>query len=320
MCYENTARLLLVCTLMNNLGNEEKQLWPEDAMIFPAEQSVADTQHALPKKPLTVIEPRKGWVPVDFRDIWHYRDLLRILTLRDIKVRYKQTLLGAAWAVIQPLLQMIVFTLFFGRLAGMPSDGVPYPIFAYVGLVPWTFFSNAVTNSGNSLIGNSNLVTKVYFPRLIIPIASVASGLLDFAIAFALLALMMIYYRVSPSINMLILPLLIFMTSVLAIGIGAWMSALNVKYRDIRYALPFIVQLGLFATPIIYPVSIVPEGWRWLIALNPLSGQIEAYRAAIFGRTFDWSALAVSVVITTLMFVFAAYNFRKMERSFADVI
>lgn len=274
----------------------------------------------LPDAPIVVIEPKKGWISIDLRDLWHYRDLLYILTTRDIKVRYKQTLLGAAWAVIQPLFTMLIFTLFFGRLAGMPSDGIPYPLFAYAGLLPWTFFSNAVTNSGNSLVGNSNLITKVYFPRMIIPMASVGSGLVDFAIAFLLLLAMMFYYGVGFSVNILMLPVLVILTSLLAVGVGMWMSALNVKYRDIRYALPFLIQLGMFATPIIYPMSLVPEKWRWLFALNPLSGQIEAYRAAFFGKPFDWFALGISAVITFAVLIYAAFTFKRMEKSFADII
>jgi len=280
----------------------------------------AQGNYQLPENPLVVIEPGRGWIPVNLRDLWHYRDLLYILTMRDIKVRYKQTLLGAAWAIIQPLFTMLIFTLFFGKLAGIPSDGIPYPLFAYAGLLPWTFFSNAVTNSGNSLVGNSNLITKVYFPRMIIPMASVGSGLLDFLIAFGLLVVLMFYYSVGLSINILMLPVLVILTSLLAIGVGMWMSALNVKYRDIRYALPFLIQLGMFATPIIYPSSLVPEKWRWLIALNPLTGQIEAYRAAFFGKPFDWFALGISTVLTFVILFCAAFMFKRMEKSFADII
>lgn len=240
--------------------------------------------------------------------------------MRDIKVRYKQTALGAAWAIIQPLFTMLIFTIFFGRLAGMPSDGIPYPLFAYAGLLPWTFFANAVTNSGNSLVGNSNLITKVYFPRMVIPMASVASGLLDLLIAFALLLLMMFYYGIGFSVNMLLLPVLVVLTSLAAAGVGMWMSALNVKYRDIRYALPFMVQIGMFATPVIYPLSIVPEKWRWLMALNPLAGLIEGFRSASFGKPFDWTSIGISAVVTIGVLIFAAYNFRKMERSFADIV
>ncbi|MEP7076800.1 MAG: ABC transporter permease [Acidobacteriota bacterium] len=280
----------------------------------------AHSSVVLPSKPLVIIEPSGKWSALKLSDIWHYRDLLYILTMRDIRVRYKQTVLGAAWAVIQPLFTMLIFSLFFGRLAGVPSDGVPYPLFAYAGLLPWTFFSNAISNSGNSLVGNSNLITKVYFPRLIIPIASVASGLLDFAIAFVLLVILMFYYGVGLSINLLMLPVLIGMTALFATGVGALLSALNVKYRDIRYALPFFVQLGLFVTPIIYPSSLVPEKWRWLLMINPLAAQIEGYRSAFFGRPFDWPALAISLVLTIVIVVYAGYSFRRMERSFADLI
>lgn len=276
--------------------------------------------YLLPKNPITIIEPSRGWIALKLRDIWQYRDLLYILTMRDIRVRYKQTSLGALWAIIQPLLTMLIFTLFFGRLAGMPSDNIPYPLFAYAGLLPWTFFSNAVTNSGNSLVGNSNLITKVYFPRMIIPMASVASGLLDFLVAFSLLIALMFYYGISLSVNILMLPVLIILTSFLAVGVGMWTSALNVKYRDVRYALPFLIQLGMFATPIIYPATLVPERWRWLLWLNPLSGQIEAYRAAFFGKPFDWLALLISTVLTLAVLLYAALTFKRMEKSFADII
>lgn len=282
-------------------------------------ESVSST-HQLPEKPLVVIKPSKSWVALNLRDLWHYRDLLYILTERDIKVRYKQTILGALWAIIQPLFTMIIFTIFFGRLAGMPSDGIPYPIFAYAGLLPWTFFSNAVTNSGNSLVGNSNLITKVYFPRMIIPIASVGAGLVDFAIAFSLLVVLMFYYSVGLTINILMLPVLIILISVLAIGIGMWMSALNVKYRDIRYALPFAIQLGMFVTPIIYPTSIVPEKWQWLLALNPLTGIIEGFRAAFFGTPFNWTGLLISAVLAFSILIYSAFYFKKMEKTFADIV
>lgn len=271
----------------------------------------------LPDTPLIVIEPSKGWIPLNLNDLWQYRDLLYILTMRDIKVRYKQTALGALWAIIQPLFTMLIFTLFFGRLAGMPSDNIPYPLFAYAGLLPWTFFSNAVTNSGNSLVGNSNLITKIYFPRMIIPSASVAAGLLDFAIAFGLLVVLMFYYGVGLSINVLMLPVLVVLTSLLAIGVGMWMSALNVKYRDIRYALPFLIQLGMFASGIITPI---PDNWRFLKLINPVAGLIDGFRSAFFGKPFDWLALGIAAVLTLVVLFYAAYNFRRMEKSFADII
>lgn len=274
-----------------------------------------------PELPHVKIRPSKGWVALKIRDLWTYRELLYFLTWRDIKVRYKQTALGASWAIIQPLFTMLIFTLFFGKLAKIPSDGIPYPIFAYAGLLPWTFFSNAVTNSGNSLVGSSNLITKVYFPRMIIPGAAVMAGLVDFAIAFAVLVVLMIYYGVALTWSVLALPLLVTLTSLLALGVGMWMSALNVKYRDVRYALPFLIQLWMFASPIIYPASLLPEKWRWVLWLNPLSGIIEGYRASLLGQTaFDWPALAISTVITLAVLIYSAYSFRRMERTFADIV
>jgi lipopolysaccharide transport system permease protein len=245
---------------------------------------------------------------------------LAVIEPSDVKVRYKQTVLGAAWAVIQPLFTMVIFTLFFGKLAGIPSNGVPYAIFAYAGLLPWTFFSNAVTNSSNSLVGSANLVTKIYFPRMMIPGAAVAAGLIDLAISFIILVGLMIYYGVSVGWNILILPLLIVLTTLLATGVGMWMSALNVKYRDIRYALPFLIQLWMFLSPIIYPLSMVPEKWRWALMLNPLTGVVEGFRSALFSQPFDWVAIALSAGITLVLLVSSAYAFRKMERNFADII
>lgn len=279
-----------------------------------------DRIHALPEQPLHLLRPSHGWVPVDLRELWRFRELLYFLAWRDIKVRYKQTVLGIAWAVIQPLFTMLIFTLFFGRLAGMPSDNIPYPLFAYAGLLPWTFFASAVTNSGNSLVGSANLISKVYFPRVIVPGATALAALVDFAIAFVLLAGMMVYYDVGVGWNLLMLPVLIALTIVLAVGVGLWMSAMNVKYRDVRYALPFLIQIGLFITPIIYPASIVPEHWRWLLHLNPLAGIIESYRAALFDRPFNWPALGLSAAITAVVFIYSAFMFRRMEKTFADVI
>lgn len=274
----------------------------------------------LPDKPFVVIDSNNRWFNLNLKEIFQYRDLFYVLTVRDIKIRYKQTVLGAAWAVVQPLFTMLIFALFFGKLVGVPSDNVPYPIFAYSGLLPWTFFSNAVTNSGISLVGSSTLITKVYFPRMIIPMAAVGSGIVDFIIAFVLLVGLMIYYGVSLSVNLLIFPFLIFLTALLATGVGMWMSALNVKYRDIRYALPFVIQLLMFASPVIYPLSVVPEKWRWLMAFNPLVGQIEAYRSAVFGKPFDLYTLGLSIALTFAILIYSAYNFRRMESSFADVI
>ncbi len=274
-----------------------------------------------PMQPLIRIRPSKGWVALQLRDLWVYRELLYFLTWRDIKVRYKQTILGATWAIMQPLFTMLLFTLFFGKLGHIPSDGVPYPIFAYAGLLPWTFFSNAVTNSGNSLVGSANLITKVYFPRMIIPGAAVLAGLVDLAIAFLILVGLMFYYRVALSWSLLAVPFLVALTSLLAIGVGMWASALNVKYRDIRYALPFLIQLWMFFSPVIYPVSLMPQKWRWVLWLNPLSGIIEGFRSSLFGvNQFDWTALSISIAITLGILVYSAYSFRRMERVFADIV
>jgi lipopolysaccharide transport system permease protein len=274
----------------------------------------------LPEEPLVVIEPNKGWSALDLRDLWSFRELLYFLTWRDVKVRYKQTELGVAWAIIQPLFTMLIFTLFFGRLAGVPSDNIPYPIFAFAGLTAWTFFANAITQSGNSLVGSAHLITKVYFPRMIIPGAAVAAGLVDFAISFAMLALMMIYYRIGITLNILMLPVLVLLTTLLALGMGMWMSALNVKYRDIRFALPFMVQLWMYLSPIIYPTSFLPAKLRSLLTLNPMTGIIEGYRSALFGLPFNWIALAASAVITLILLIYASYSFRRMEKSFADIV
>lgn len=274
----------------------------------------------LPDEPLVKIRASRKWVPINFRDLWAYRDLLYVLAKRDVQVRYKQTILGAAWAIIQPLFLMIIFTLFFGKLAGIKSDGVPYPVFAYAGLLPWTFFSTAVSNSGNSLIGSANLITKVYFPRMIVPGAAVVSGLIDFIIAFVILIGMMIYYGIGISAKILLLPYLVLLLILLALGVGMWMAALNVNYRDIRYALPFLIQIWMFATPVIYPTSMIPDKWRWLMALNPLVGIVENFRACIFNQPLNSYTLLLSTGITVVTLVYAMFVFRRMERGFADVV
>lgn len=274
----------------------------------------------LPDVPLVTIEPNKAWSALELRDLWAFRELLYFLTWRDVKVRYKQTVLGIAWAVIQPLFTMLIFTLFFGRLAGVPSDNIPYPIFAYAGLLPWTFFANAISNSGNSLVGSAHLITKVYFPRMIIPGAAVAAGMVDFAIAFVILILLMIYYGVMVTWSLLMFPVVVALTTLLALGVGMWLSALNVKYRDVRFALPFLIQLWMFVSPVIYPASFLPLKWRWLLALNPMTGIIEAYRSSLFGRSFNWAALAISSAMTGALLIYASYAFRRMEKSFADIV
>jgi lipopolysaccharide transport system permease protein len=274
----------------------------------------------LPEEPLVVIAPNKGWSALDLHDLWAFRELLYFLTWRDVKVRYKQTELGVAWAIIQPLFTMVIFNLFFGRLAGVPSDNVPYPIFAFAGLLAWTFFANAITQSGNSLVGSAHLITKVYFPRMIIPGAAVAAGLVDFAIAFVILVLLMFYYGVGITWNIVMFPVMVLLTTLLALGTGMWLSALNVKYRDVRFALPFMVQLWMYLSPVIYPTSFLPAKLRSLLLLNPMTGIIEGYRSALFGRPFNWIALVVSTVITLLLLIYSSYSFRRMEKSFADIV
>ena len=270
---------------------------------------------------LTIIEPSKGWIPVDLKEIWNYRELLYFLTKREIQVRYKQTVLGGLWAIIQPVFTMIVFTLFFGRLARIPSDGIPYPIFVYAGLLPWTYFANALSSSGNSLVGSANLISKVYFPRIIIPGSTSLAGLLDFFVAMIVLFAMMIYYQFVPGIGILLFPFLIGLTFLCAVGVGLWLSALNVQYRDIRYAIPFIIQLWMFVSPVIYPVSMVPQKYQWALALNPMGGVINAYRASLLGHLpVDWFLLGISTVIILIIFTSGMYYFRRMEKTFADVV
>src|ERR1044071_1799219 len=271
-------------------------------------------------EPLVVIQPSRSWKLVSFKDLWAYRDLLFFLTWRDVKVRSQQTGPGAEWAILQPLFMMVIFTIFFGRLAGVDSGGIPYPLFALAGLVPWTFFSNAITASGNSLVGSAHLITKVYFPRLIVPAAAMLAGLVDFLLAFLLLCLLMVYYRVTITVQILFLPVLVLLTALFSLGVGTWMSALNVKYRDVRFALPFLIQLWLFVSSVILPSTSVPQKWRWLLMLNPMSGIIEGYRAALFGLPFDWPALGVASALTIVVLLYAIYAFGRVERSFADII
>ncbi|HUN87865.1 MAG TPA: ABC transporter permease [Terriglobales bacterium] len=289
-------------------------------MSAPAIASEAASGLSLPERPLITIAPSRGWVALDLADIWAHRELLYFLTWRDIKIRYKQTALGAIWALIQPLFPMLIFTLFFGRLAKMPSDGIPYSVFAYAALLPWTYFASAVGNSSTSVIGSSNLITRVYFPRMIIPAAGVLAALVDFAIAFALLGGLMLWYRIPVTMSALMLLPLIALVTLLSLGFGLLLAGLTVKYRDLRHALPFLIQLWMFATPVIYPASLVPVKWRWVLSLNPLTGVIEGFRSALFTRSFEWNSLVFSVAFTFAMLVFAAYIFRRQERVFADLI
>jgi len=282
--------------------------------------TIEAADHKLPAEPLVVIEAGRRWKIVGIKDFWTYRELLYFLTWRDVKVRYKQTALGAAWAILQPLFMMLIFTIFFGRLAGVASDGVPYPLFALAGLVPWTFFANSVTASSNSLVGSANLITKVYFPRLIVPAAAMLAGLVDFVLAFLLLVGLMLYYRVQLTVHIFFLPVVILLTALFALSVGTWMSALNVKYRDVRFALPFLIQLWLFVSSVILPSSSVGPKWRWLLILNPMSGIIEAYRASLLGSAFDWTAIAIASILTVVTLIYSAFSFGRAERSFADII
>jgi lipopolysaccharide transport system permease protein len=281
---------------------------------------IENVETVLPTDFELVIEPKRGWQWLDLREIWRYRELLYFLAWRDIKVKYKQTVLGGAWAILQPFVAMVIFTLFFGKLAKMPSDGIPYPIFSYCALVPWIYFANALSASGNSLIGSANLISKVYFPRLIVPAASVLAGVLDFSIAFLVLLGMMFYYGVAPGWSISLVPLLLLLTMGTALGVGTWLAALNVEYRDVRHAMPFMIQLWMFATPIVYPLSLVPERYRWLVALNPMAGIIEGFRAALLGRPFQWGPLAIAAALSLLLLLAGAFYFRRAEKNFADVI
>ena len=271
--------------------------------------------------PTLRISPPSRWTSLDFRELWEYRELLYFLIWRDVKVRYKQTALGAAWAVIQPFFMMVVFSLFFGRLAKVPSDGIPYPVFTFCALLPWQLFANALTESSNSLVGNQNLITKVYFPRLVVPISAVLGGLVDFVIAFVILLGMMLYYGIVPGWAIVTLPGFILLAVLTALGVGLWLSALNVQYRDVRYTINFLVQFWLFLTPVAYPSSIVPEKWRPLYGLNPMAGVVEGFRWALLGKSQPPGAMLwVSVAAVIVILFGGLYYFRKMEQQFADIV
>lgn len=268
-----------------------------------------------------VIEGSSGWRALSLGEVWRRRELLYFFVWRDLKVRYKQTVLGASWAVIQPLFSMAVFAVFFGKLSRMPSDGVPYPLFSFLGLLPWTYFSSVLSSASNSLVGNAHLITKVYFPRLIVPLAAVASGLADYGVAALTLVPLMAYFRFVPNLpGLLALPLLTLHVFALALGVGLWLSALNVRYRDIKHAVPFLLQLWMYATPIVYPLSIVPSKWRWAVSLNPMAGIVEGYRSAVLTGVWQTDALLISIAVTAVVLVSGAFYFRKLERTFADVV
>jgi lipopolysaccharide transport system permease protein len=306
-----------------------KQILTEDSLSTHSEGSIrlvaSSTSPAEPEVaadlPLKRIRPSHGWVSLQLHELWEYRGLLYFLTWRDIKVRYKQTVLGAAWAIIQPFFTMVVFSLFFGKLAKIPSDGIPYPIFAFAALVPWTFFANAIGQSSNSLVQGANLIRKVYFPRLAIPISSVISGVVDFLLAFAVLLLMMAYFGIAPTWNVVWLPFLLLLALIASLGVGLWLSALNVQFRDVRYVVPFLTQFWMFSTPIAYPSSLLDEPWRTVYGINPMVGVVEGFRWALLGTdTAPGPIVLVSSLVSVIILVTGAFYFRRMEKTFADVV
>jgi len=297
----------------HRLPPSRRGLWPSQPGLI--------LQNTDPTGAVTVIEPSTGWVSLRLAEVWSFKELLYFLVWRDIKVRYKQTVLGAAWAILQPLMTMVVFSLFFGKLASMPSDGIPYPIFSFAALVPWTLFATGLGQSAASVVSSQNLIKKVYFPRMIIPTASVLAGLVDFFISFAVLVLMMLYFGILPSWNVIYLPLFMLLALITSLGVGMWLSALNVQFRDIRYTVPFITQFWLFATPIAYPSSLLSEPWRTLYGINPMVGVVEGFRWALLRTdTRPGPMIAVSSIMAILLLVSGTYYFRRLERTFADVV
>ena len=290
---------------------------------MPTTASMAKSSRIKPQSSTTVIriEPSRGWVSLKLRELWEYRELLYLLAWRDVKIRYKQTVLGAAWAIIQPFFSMVVFSLFFGHLAKMSSDGVPYPIFSYTALVPWIFFANGLNHASSKLVSNGNLIKKVYFPRLLIPLAAVLSGVVDFLLAFIVLLGMMLYFGIVPTSNALWLPLFLLLAFVTALGVGLWLSAMNAQFRDIQYTLPFLIQFWFFATPIAYSSSLVPELWRPLYGLNPMVGVIEGFRWALLGTgTSPGAMITASTCTAVLLLTTGAFYYRRLEKTFADVL
>lgn len=291
-------------------------------MQLDSTHSPSSIEDSTIETPTLVLRPSDGWVSLQLDKLWQYRELLFFLTWRDVKIRYKQTILGAAWAIIQPFMTMIVFSLFFGNLAQIPSDDIPYPIFSYAALVPWTFFASGLAKSSQSLVSNANLIKKVYFPRLIIPISNVLSGVFDFILAFIVLLLMMVYFQIIPTVNIVWLPIFLLLALVTSLGVGLWLSAMNVQFRDVRYIIPFITQFWLFITPIAYPSSLIEnETLRFIYGLNPMAGVIEGFRWALLGTDTAPNAIIIaSSVVSVLLFLSGLYYFRRMEKSFADVV
>lgn len=301
----------------------ERNMSTDSGNVIQTDPNVGNLElsAALEKKlPVTVIEPPKRWASLQLSELWAYRELLYFLIWRDIKVRYKQTVLGAAWAIIQPFLTMVVFSIFFGKLGKIPSDGVPYPLFSYAGLLPWSYFAQAVSESSNSLVGSAHLIRKVYFPRLVIPLAGVMAGLVDFAIALSVLVLMMFYYGYHPGLNVLLLPAFLLLAIVTAQGVGLWLSAMNVKFRDVRFIIPFLIQFWLFTTPVAYPSSLLSEPWRTIYGLNPMVGVVEGFRWCLLGTGHPGPMLIVSATMSVLLLISGAFYFRKMEKEFADIV
>jgi lipopolysaccharide transport system permease protein len=289
-----------------------------DPVAVPATR--AQTAVNLPDKPVILIKPGTSWPAPDLREAWASRELLYFLTWRDVKIRYKQTFLGVAWAVLQPALTMIVFAFIFGRVAHVPSNDIPYPIFAYAGLVPWLFLANGVANGGNSVVASSHLITKVYFPRMLVPASAVGAAFVDFVIASMLLVPLALWYQIDVGIGLLLIPLLIILLLLLTLALGMWLSALNVKYRDFRYVIPFALQIGMYVSPVAYPVSAVPAKWRILYAFNPATGVLEGFRSALFGQTVDWRTLGISAISTIALLIGASIVFTRAEKSFADIL
>lgn len=295
----------------------------------PADDRVAGTPAAYPAahrdhghgSSVVLIHPEHGWVSLKLREVWAYRELLYFLTWRDVQVRYRQTALGIAWAVLQPLLTMAIFSIVFGRLANLPSEGIPYPVFCFAALLPWQLFSGALTRAGTSLVGSSNLLTKVYFPRLIIPVSAVAAGLVDFGIAFVVLIVLTVFYGVTPTLAILWIPLLVLFALVAALSVGLWLSALNVKYRDVQHLIPFLVMAWMYASPVAYSANLIPGGkWRLLYSLNPMVGVIQGFRWVFVGGDPPGQAIFVSAAVVMLLLLGGLYYFRRMERVFADIV
>jgi len=284
--------------------------------------TTADSLDQKKKPPVVIIKPSKGWVGLRLNDLWIYRELVYFLSWRDIKVRYKQSVLGILWAILKPFMAMVVFTIFFGNFANIPSDGLPYPIFSYTATLPWELFAASLGVASRSMVSNSNMVSKIYFPRLIIPLASVMSSVIDFFIGFTILIGMMIFYKITPTIAILWLPLLILLALITALGVGFWTSALMVRYRDVGYIMPFVANLWMYLTPVVYPSSMIPEKWRLVFALNPMTGVVEGFRFALLGTTqsVSWGMILISSLIAVLVLISGMFYFRRMEKQFADMI